>query len=61
MEHLWPHLKDKLYELYPDVELWRGGGDQIAERMEGALVYHACGCVRDQICIQLCRINTGVN
>lgn len=56
MEHLWPHLKDKLYELYPEVALWRGGGDQIAERTEDALVHHAWSCVRDQNCIQLCRI-----
>jgi hypothetical protein len=48
IEHLWPLLKEKLCELYPDIELWRGSEAQVAERMENALV-HAWGQIRDQI------------
>jgi hypothetical protein len=48
IEHLWSLLKEKLYELYPDIELWRGSEEEVAERMEDALV-HAWGQIRDQI------------
>jgi hypothetical protein len=48
IEHLWPLLKEKLYELYSDIELWRGSEAQVPERMEDALV-HAWGQIRDQV------------
>ena len=48
IEHVWPLLKEKLYELYPDIELWKGGEEKIAERMEDALV-HAWSQIRDRI------------
>lgn len=48
IEHLWPLLKEALYQLYPDIELWKGGEDKVAERMEDALV-HAWGTIRDSI------------
>jgi len=37
IEHLWSYLKKRLYELYPDVELWKGSDDDITKRMESAL------------------------
>ncbi|KAG9669545.1 hypothetical protein KCV03_g10263, partial [Aureobasidium melanogenum] len=48
IEHLWPLLKEALYKLYPDIELWKGGEDQVAERMEDALC-HAWSTIRDKI------------
>lgn len=39
IEHLWPHLKERVYQLYPGMETWTGGEDAIAERMEDALVH----------------------
>ena len=39
IEHLWAILKAKLYEIYLDIELWKGGENQVAERIEDALVY----------------------
>ena len=48
IEHVWPLLKEKVYELYPDIELWSGPDGQIAERMEDVLV-HAWDHIRLQI------------
>jgi DDE superfamily endonuclease len=48
IEHVWPLLKAKLYELYPDIELWSGSEKDIAERMEDCLV-HAWDCIRPAI------------
>ena len=48
IEHLWPLLKEALYQLYPDIETWKGGEDQVAERMEDALC-HAWGTIRERI------------
>ena len=39
IEHIWPLLKERAYELYPDIELCRGSEESIAEKMEDALVY----------------------
>lgn len=48
IEHVWPPLKEKMYELYPDIELWRGSEESVVERMEDALV-HAWDKIRPQI------------
>jgi transposase len=48
IEHVWPLLKEKVYELYPDIELWKGSEESIAERIEDCLV-HAWGQIRLQI------------
>ena len=48
IEHIWPLLKAKLYELYPDIELWHGSEDSIVERMEDALC-HAWSTIRPEI------------
>lgn len=48
IEHLWPLLKETMYQLYPDIELWRGSETDIAERMEDALV-HAWSKIRNTI------------
>lgn len=45
IEHIWPLLKEMVYQLYPDIELWRGRENEIAERMEDALV-HAWSKIR---------------
>ena len=48
IEHIWPLLKETIYQLYPDIELWRGGEKEIQERMEDALV-HAWSQIRDVV------------
>lgn len=48
IEHIWPLLKEKVYELYPDIQLWSGGQESLAASMEDRLV-HAWDCVRPQI------------
>lgn len=34
IEHFWPLLQEALYQLYPDIETWKGGENQVAERIE---------------------------
>lgn len=37
-----------MYKLCPDIELWKGGEDQVAERMEDALC-HARSTIRNKL------------
>ena len=39
IEHVWSLLKQRLYELFPDIENWQGPDESVIERMENALVY----------------------
>ena len=46
-EHLWSVLKDRLYQLYRDVELWSESKDDIAQRMEDAPC-HSSSTINEQ-------------
>ena len=48
IEHFWGLLKNRVYELYPDMEKWSSADGMIIERMEDALV-HAWGTLDRQI------------
>jgi transposase len=39
IEHFWGLLKQRVLELYPDIELWFGPNESVIERMEDALVH----------------------